>query len=284
MGQGDARQSRRPVHLLPRVAPAMIAQNYGRIVNIASIAGKEGNPNASAYSASKAGVIALTKSLGKELAALRHRGQLRDAGGGQDRDLRPDDAGAHRLHAVEDPARALRQGGRDRGAGARSAPRRTTPSPPARCSTFPAGGRRIDPARKRHRDRLTGIALMCGAVALFACLDATAKYLNTHMHTVQVVWARYMAAFALAIVLLNPTGNPGVMTTGRAPSSAARRCCWARRCSTSCALRYLQLDEAMAIAFSTPFIVAALAGPLLGEWIGWRRWTAIVVGFPACWW
>jgi len=50
------------------VAPHMVAAGYGRIVNIASIAGKEGNPNAVAYSASKAGVIALTKSLGKELA------------------------------------------------------------------------------------------------------------------------------------------------------------------------------------------------------------------------
>jgi len=50
------------------VAPNMVKQKYGRIVNIASIAGKEGNPNASAYSAAKAGVIALTKSLGKELA------------------------------------------------------------------------------------------------------------------------------------------------------------------------------------------------------------------------
>ena len=50
------------------LVPLMIAQNYGRIVNIASIAGKEGNPNAAHYSASKAGVIALTKSLGKELA------------------------------------------------------------------------------------------------------------------------------------------------------------------------------------------------------------------------
>jgi len=50
------------------VVPQMIRQNYGRIVNTASIAGKEGNPTASAYSASKAGVIALTKSLGKELA------------------------------------------------------------------------------------------------------------------------------------------------------------------------------------------------------------------------
>jgi 3-oxoacyl-[acyl-carrier protein] reductase len=50
------------------VVPVMLQQNYGRIVNIASIAGKEGNPNAAHYSASKAGVIALTKSLGKELA------------------------------------------------------------------------------------------------------------------------------------------------------------------------------------------------------------------------
>ena len=50
------------------IGPGMIAQNYGRIVTIASIAGKEGNPNAAHYSASKAGVIALTKSLGKELA------------------------------------------------------------------------------------------------------------------------------------------------------------------------------------------------------------------------
>jgi len=51
------------------VVPLMIAQNYGRIVNVASIAGKEGNPSASAYAAAKAGVIALTKALGKELAS-----------------------------------------------------------------------------------------------------------------------------------------------------------------------------------------------------------------------
>ena len=50
------------------VAPHMVKAKYGRIVNVASVAGKEGNPNAAAYSASKAGVIALTKSLGKELA------------------------------------------------------------------------------------------------------------------------------------------------------------------------------------------------------------------------
>ena len=52
------------------VVPSMKARNYGRIVNIASVAGKEGNPNLSAYSAAKAGVIGLTKSLGKELAGF----------------------------------------------------------------------------------------------------------------------------------------------------------------------------------------------------------------------
>jgi 3-oxoacyl-[acyl-carrier protein] reductase len=56
------------LHCCRAVIPSMIAQGYGRIVTIASVAGKEGNPNASAYSASKAAVIALTKSLGKELA------------------------------------------------------------------------------------------------------------------------------------------------------------------------------------------------------------------------
>ena len=55
-------------HACRAVVPLMIEKGYGRIVNIASVAGKEGNPNASAYSASKAAVIGLTKSLGKELA------------------------------------------------------------------------------------------------------------------------------------------------------------------------------------------------------------------------
>ncbi len=57
-----------PFHCCHAVIPHLLHNRYGRIVNIASIAGKEGNPNAAHYSASKAGVIALTKSLGKELA------------------------------------------------------------------------------------------------------------------------------------------------------------------------------------------------------------------------
>ncbi len=57
-----------PYLVCSAVLPGMVARGYGRVVNVASVAGKEGNPNASHYSASKAGLIALTKSLGKELA------------------------------------------------------------------------------------------------------------------------------------------------------------------------------------------------------------------------
>jgi len=121
---------------------------------------------------------------------------------------------------------------------------------------------------------------MCGAVVLFAFNDTAAKYLNGHMHTVQVVWARYMAAFALAIILLNPTGNPQVMRTRRPWLQLGRSALLLGSTVLNFfALRYLQLDEAVSIIFCTPFIVAALGGPMLGEWIGWRRWTAIFVGF-----
>ena len=68
MAQRDRRQPHRRFPLLPGRRAAHARATYGRIVTIASIAGKEGNPNAAAYSAAKAGVIALTKSLGKELA------------------------------------------------------------------------------------------------------------------------------------------------------------------------------------------------------------------------
>ena len=71
-----------------------------------------------------------------------------------------------------------------------------------------------DPPQQR-RQRLTGIALMCGAVAIFACLDATGKYLIRHMDPLQVVWARYFGAFLLALILLNPITRPEMMTTTR---------------------------------------------------------------------
>lgn len=121
---------------------------------------------------------------------------------------------------------------------------------------------------------------MCGAVALFSCLDATAKYLNNHMDTLQVVWARYASAFVLAFMLYNPLSHPGLMRTTRPMLQISRSALLLGSTVLNFfALRYLQLDQALAIIFSTPFIVAILAGPMLGEWVGWRRWLAILVGF-----
>src|SRR6476469_4882500 len=138
----------------------------------------------------------------------------------------------------------------------------------------------MTPAEQARHDRLTGIALMCGAVVLFACSDAIAKYLNNHMPTVQVVWARYMAAFVLALFMSNPIMRPSIMRTSRPWLQLGRSTLLLVSTALNFfALRYLQLDQAVAIIFCTPFIVAALGGPMLGEWIRWRRWTAIAVGF-----
>jgi drug/metabolite transporter (DMT)-like permease len=136
-----------------------------------------------------------------------------------------------------------------------------------------------DPAHDR-RQRLIGIALMCGALACFAVLDAMAKFLNGYMDTLQVVWARYTGAFVLAIIISNPITRPALMRTGRPLLQVGRSILLLGSTLLNFfALRYLQLDQALAIVFSTPFFVAMLSGPVLGEWVGWRRWAAICVGF-----
>jgi drug/metabolite transporter (DMT)-like permease len=137
----------------------------------------------------------------------------------------------------------------------------------------------IDPAQQR-RQRLTGIALMCGAVALFACLDTTAKYLNTQMDTMQITWARYTSAFVLTLLVSNPFTHTGLLRTARPKLQIIRSLLLlVATIGNFLALRWMQLDEVLSIIFTFPFIVAIASGPLLGEWIGWRRWSAIGFGF-----
>ena len=137
----------------------------------------------------------------------------------------------------------------------------------------------IDHAQQR-RQRLTGIALMCGAVALFACLDTTAKYLNTHMDSLQIAWARYTSAFVLTLIVSNPLTHPDLLRTKRLKLQIVRSVLLVASTALNfLALRWLQLDEALSIIFTFPFIVAIASGPMLGEWIGWRRWSAICFGF-----
>jgi drug/metabolite transporter (DMT)-like permease len=133
---------------------------------------------------------------------------------------------------------------------------------------------------QERRQRLKGILLMSGAVACFALLDSSAKYLTAYMDTVQIVWARYTSAFLLAFLFVNPFSYPGLMRTTRLGLQMGRSLLLLLSTILNfIAVRYLQLDQTTSIMFMTPFLVALLAGPMLGEWISARRWVAILIGF-----
>ncbi len=94
------------------------------------------------------------------------------------------------------------------------------------------------------------------------------------------MWARYFFAFVLSFVFSKSDAAAGAGENDQAVS--ASRPLRAAAVSTILnlfALRWLQLDEALSILFATPFLVALLSVPMLGETVGWRRWTAIGVGF-----
>jgi drug/metabolite transporter (DMT)-like permease len=136
------------------------------------------------------------------------------------------------------------------------------------------------PAADDVRARLFGIGLMCVALFFFACLDTIAKWLTGSLPILEVVWARYASHFFISLLVINPWTVPGLLKTQRPWLQIGRSALLFL--STACnfvALRYLQLDQTATISFTTPFIIALLAGPLLGEWIHWRRWLAIIVGF-----
>jgi drug/metabolite transporter (DMT)-like permease len=138
----------------------------------------------------------------------------------------------------------------------------------------------LEQHRKARRSSLTGIALMCCALACFSCLDTTAKYLNTHMDTLQTIWARYMSAFVLAFFMFNPLSRPGLLRTKKPVMQFVRSALLLGSTAFNFyAINVLQLNQVLSIMFATPLLVAAVAGPILGEWIGWRRWVAIVIGF-----
>ncbi|HSI41682.1 MAG TPA: DMT family transporter [Xanthobacteraceae bacterium] len=140
--------------------------------------------------------------------------------------------------------------------------------------------RRILPDAGEPGARLAGIALMCVGFAVFALLDSTAKWLSPHVPAAELAWARYAGNFALVALVFNPWTHPGVLRTRRPFIQITRALLLVVSTVTNfIAVRYLQLDQTVSITFSTPFFVALFAGPLLGEWLGPRRWMAILFGF-----
>jgi drug/metabolite transporter (DMT)-like permease len=130
------------------------------------------------------------------------------------------------------------------------------------------------------RRRLVGIAFMIGAVACFACLDTSAKWLNRTMDPLQTASIRYVGSFLLVAAFYNPWTKTGLLRTHSLWRQCARAGCLvvATLCAFS-ALRFLPLTEFTSITFSSPLIVALIAGPLLGEGIGRRRLVAVLIGF-----
>lgn len=143
----------------------------------------------------------------------------------------------------------------------------------------------ISPANGRSEAaklRFSAIGLMCTALACFAVLDSSAKYLVTAaaLPIFQVIWFRFVSHAAASLLVLGPKRTARSLRSARPALQILRSILlFATTAFNFAALQYLQLDQAATIFFLTPFIVALLAGPILDEWVGWRRMLAIMVGF-----
>ena len=144
--------------------------------------------------------------------------------------------------------------------------------------------RSLNPISKlvRDRDAPAGDPLHpWRRAAVFACLDTSAKYLVlSGMSAPFVAWMRFVVHVVLVLVLFRGWSNPAMFRASSLPQQILRGLfLFGSTIFNFLALKTLQLAETTSIFFFAPMVITALAGPLLGEWAGWRRWLAIVVGF-----
>jgi drug/metabolite transporter (DMT)-like permease len=133
-----------------------------------------------------------------------------------------------------------------------------------------------------RRHRLTAIGLMALATICFAGLDSSAKYLVVveQVPVAQVTWLRFVGHVVFSAVVLWPFALRPSLRSAKPWLQIFRSALMVVTTGFNfIALRYLQLDQTITIFFLTPLLVAALAGPLLDEWVGWHRMMAIIVGF-----
>ena len=123
---------------------------------------------------------------------------------------------------------------------------------------------------------------MCGAVTVFAMLDSTAKYLAGELGVpvAQVIWLRFFIHAVLSILILLPLLGKQGFVSAKPGHQLLRSVLLATTTAFNfAAVKYLRLDQTVTIFFLPPLLVAAWAGPILGEWVGWRRLLAILTGF-----
>jgi drug/metabolite transporter (DMT)-like permease len=136
--------------------------------------------------------------------------------------------------------------------------------------------RDADPATRT----IAGIGLMVLAILLFTVMDTLGKDLTGRYPVVQVVWARYFFQFALMLLLIPRVGITDLVRTARPGIHVIRGLVLAA--STLCligAISFVPLADAYTITFTAPLLVTVFSIPLLGEGVGWRRWSAVLAGF-----
>ncbi|MEN0088180.1 MAG: DMT family transporter [Pseudomonadota bacterium] len=128
---------------------------------------------------------------------------------------------------------------------------------------------------------VAAIVMVCGTYFLFSLLDATGKYLvGLGFAPAMVVWVRFLVHGIILFAVLRAWSNRQVWLMARPKLNIARALLLpATTLFNFAALQYLQLDQTVAIFLATPLAITALAGPILGEWAGPRRWAAVLVGF-----
>jgi drug/metabolite transporter (DMT)-like permease len=133
-----------------------------------------------------------------------------------------------------------------------------------------------------RRRRRRAIAMMCAATLCFAGIDTSAKLLSGVLPSVEVVWARYLAAAIFGLIAVQPLSRPAVLRSRRPLMQIGRSMLLlVATLANFLALRQLQLAETSTINFLSPLFVVLLAGPLLGEWPGRARLGAVAIGFAA---
>jgi drug/metabolite transporter (DMT)-like permease len=130
-----------------------------------------------------------------------------------------------------------------------------------------------------HDRPLRGIALMLAALAFFSCSDAASKLMTASLPAVEVAWLRYCAFTLLMLGTAAFTGRAQALRS-RKPVLQVLRALGVLGSSIFfiMGLAFLPMAEATAIAFVSPMLVTALSIPILGEVVGWRRWSAVAVG------
>jgi drug/metabolite transporter (DMT)-like permease len=127
---------------------------------------------------------------------------------------------------------------------------------------------------------LKAAALFLSAQLFFNLVDATGKYLVRDFPVLTVTWARYVFHLVFMVAYVAATWTPGLLATRRPRLQIGRGLTLVGFATfLFAALKYLPQAEAVAISFVAPLLILILAGPLLGERVGWARWAAAIAGF-----